>query len=59
MNEYNLKDPDEIRKMLREIEAEGVRLMNEAEAEHLQKILEHPIQTDEDYKNLAELTDME
>lgn len=56
---YDLDDPNDVRRMLREVEAEGVRLMNEVEAEHLRKIFSARIETDDDYKNLAELTDIE
>ena len=54
-----MESKEEIRRRTLEIEAEGVRLMNEAEAEHLAKIFSAPIETDEDYEYLAELTDPE
>ena len=55
--EYDLDEPTDVIRMLREIEAEGVRLMNEAEAEHLRTIFATKIETDDDYARLAELTD--
>ena len=58
-SDYDLDDPADVRRMLLEVEAEGVRLMNEAEAEHLQRIWKHPVKTDDDYRHLAELTDEE
>ena len=54
-----MESKEEIRRRILEIEAEGVRLMNEAEAEHLTKIFSAPIETDEDFAYLAELVDME